>query len=36
MDVAAVNIDHAVAVKEKCTAMHRRACLYNLPLYARQ
>src|SRR5262249_55412307 len=27
VNVATVNIDHAVAVKKKCTAMHRRAYL---------
>src|SRR5262245_50386508 len=29
MDVATVNIDHAVAVKKKCTALHRCPNLYN-------
>src|SRR5262245_5583554 len=29
MDVPTVNIDHTVAVKKKCTALHRSTNLYN-------
>jgi len=30
MDVPTVNIDHAVAVKKKCTALHRCANLQSI------